>query len=156
MLSFLEAAETEIPTLTGIKYTATELSAFVECKQFRSGKYNMLFGADEMLLAGLSMGADGAVGSTYNFMAPIYNLIIEKYKEGDLTSAQKHQAKAAELIRIITGPTGMTGLKVAMRLAGFDCGPHRLPLKTPSPGTIEEMRNRLEAAGFFNWNSPPS
>ena len=52
------------------------------------------------------------------------------------------------------GPTGMTGLKIAMRLAGFDCGPHRLPLKTPSPGIVEEMRNRLEAAGFFNWTSP--
>ena len=51
-------------------------------------------------------------------------------------------------------PTGMTGLKIAMRLAGFDCGPHRLPLKTPSPGIVEEMRNRLEAAGFFNWTSP--
>ena len=33
MLSFLEAAEKEIPTLTGIKYSATELSAFVECKR---------------------------------------------------------------------------------------------------------------------------
>ena len=154
MLSLLEIAEREIPNLVGIKYTAAELSAFVECKQFKSGKYNMLFGADEMLLAGLSMGADGAVGSTYNFMAPIYNTIIEKYKEGNLEAAQEYQAKAAELIRIITGPTGMTGLKIAMRLAGFDCGPHRLPLKTPSPGIIEEMRNRLEAAGFFNWTSP--
>ena len=48
----------------------------------------------------------------------------------------------------------MTGLKIAMRLAGFDCGPHRLPLKTPSSGIVEEMRNRLEAAGFFNWTSP--
>ena len=154
MLSLLEIAEREIPNLVGIKYTAAELSAFVECKQFKSGKYNMLFGADEMLLAGLSMGADGAVGSTYNFMAPIYNTIIEKYKEGNLNTAQEHQAKAAELIRIITGPTGMTGLKIAMRLAGFDCGPHRLPLKTPSSGIVEEMRNRLEAAGFFNWTSP--
>ena len=154
MLSLLEIAEREIPNLVGIKYTAAELSAFVECKQFKSGKYNMLFGADEMLLAGLSMGADGAVGSTYNFMAPIYNTIIEKYKEGSLKAAQEHQAKAAELIRIITGPTGMTGLKIAMRLAGFDCGPNRLPLKTPSTGIVEEMRNRLEAAGFFNWTSP--
>ena len=97
----MKIAEREIPNLVGIKYTAAELSAFVECKQFKSGKYNMLFGADEMLLAGLSMGADGAVGSTYNFMAPIYNTIIEKYKEGNLKAAQEHQAKAAELIRII-------------------------------------------------------
>ena len=71
-----------------------------------------------------------------------------------LKAALEHQAQAAELIRIINRPTGMTGLKIAMRLAGFDCGPHRLPLKTPSPGIVEEMRNRLEAAGFFNWTSP--
>jgi N-acetylneuraminate lyase len=33
----------------------------------------MLFGRDEILLAGLTMGAKGAIGSTYNYAAAIYN-----------------------------------------------------------------------------------
>ena len=32
--------------------------------------------------------ADGAVGSTYNFMAPIYNTIIRNIKEGNLKAAR--------------------------------------------------------------------
>ena len=114
----------------------------------------MLFGADEMLLAGLAMGADGAVGSTYNFLAPLYNKIVTDYQSGDKESAQAHQAKAAEFIRIIINTAGMPGLKTAMGIAGYDCGPHRLPLKTPSTGIADELRNRLESAGFLNWNSP--
>ena len=79
MLDLLKKSRAAIPTLIGIKYSCADLSDFVECTRFEKGKYNMLFGADEMLLAGLSMGADGAVGSTYNFLAPLYNRIIRDF-----------------------------------------------------------------------------
>ena len=154
MLDLLKKSRAAIPTLIGIKYSCADLSDFVECTRFEKGKYNMLFGADEMLLAGLSMGADGAVGSTYNFLAPLYNRIIRDFQDGDKDSSQLHQAKAAELIRIIIETAGMPGLKAAMTIAGFDCGPHRSPLRTPSPGIIDELRNRLDSAEFFNWNRP--
>ena len=154
MLDLLKAAEKDLPSLVGIKYSATELSTFVECKKYKDGKFNMLYGADEMLLAGLAMGADGAVGSTYNFLAPLYNRIISEFESGNKESAQTYQAKSAELIRAIISTAGMPGLKVAMAIAGFDCGPHRLPLKTPSPGIVDELRNRLESAGFLEWNVP--
>jgi len=154
MLDLLKKSRAVIPTLIGIKYSCADLSDFVECTRFEKGKYNMLFGADEMLLAGLSMGADGAVGSTYNFLAPLYNRIIRDFQDGDKDSSRLHQAKAAELIRIIIETAGMPGLKAAMTIAGFDCGTHRSPLRTPSPGIIEELRNRLDSAEFFNWNRP--
>ncbi len=154
MLELLKKSSEAIPSLAGIKYSCSDLSTFVECTRFDNGKYNMLFGADEMLLAGLSMGADGAVGSTYNFLAPLYNKIISDFNDNRIDSAQQHQAKAAELIRIIIETAGMPGLKAAMSIAGYDCGPHRSPLKTPSPGIMDELRNRLEIAEFFYWNKP--
>ena len=154
MLELLKKSSEAIPSLAGIKYSCSDLSTFVECTRFDNGKYNMLFGADEMLLAGLAMGADGAVGSTYNFLAPLYNKIISDFKDNKIDSAQQHQAKAAELIRIIIETAGMPGLKAAMSIAGYDCGPHRSPLKTPSSGIMDELRNRLEIAEFFYWNKP--
>ena len=154
MLDLLKKSSEAIPSLIGIKYSCADLSTFVECTRFEEGKYNMLFGADEMLLAGLAMGADGAVGSTYNFLAPLYSRIISDFQAGDKDSSQHHQAKAAELIRIIIETAGMPGLKAAMTLAGFDCGPHRSPLRTPSPGIMDELRNRLDSAEFFYWNKP--
>jgi N-acetylneuraminate lyase len=44
-----------------------------------------------MLLSALSVGAYGAVGSTYNFAAPLYHEIIEAYQQGDMELAQKLQ-----------------------------------------------------------------
>ncbi len=154
MLELLKKSRESIPSLVGIKYSCADLSTFVECTRYEDGKYNMLFGADEMLLAGLAMGAHGAVGSTYNFLTPLYSKIISDFQAGDQDSSQLHQAKAAELVRIIIETAGMPGLKATMTIAGFDCGPHRSPLKTPSQGIIDELRNRLDAAGFFRWNKP--
>jgi len=51
-----------------IKYTSNDFFTMEQCKSNFPKKivYN---GFDEMFLAGLSMGADGGIGSTYNFMA---------------------------------------------------------------------------------------
>ena len=46
---------------------------------FDNNKYNMLWGVDEALLSGLIAGADGAVGSTYNYAAPLYNKILDLF-----------------------------------------------------------------------------
>ena len=52
----------------GIKYTSNDFFTLEQCKTNFPHKvvYN---GFDEMLLSGLVMGADGGIGSTYNFMA---------------------------------------------------------------------------------------
>ncbi len=149
MLELLRRAERELPTLAGIKYSASDLGPFAECKAFAGGRYQMLFGCDEMMLAGFAMGADGAVGSTYNFLAPLYLKIIDDFRSGDLESARAGQTRAAEWIRIILTSAGMPGLKATMALAGRDCGAVRPPLQQPPPGILDELRSRLEAAGFF-------
>ena len=52
----------------GVKHTSSDYFLMEQLKASFPGKlvYN---GFDEMFLAGLSMGADGGIGSTYNFMA---------------------------------------------------------------------------------------
>ena len=55
----------------GIKHTSND---FFSLEQFKTRFPEKLVfnGFDEMLLAGLSMGADGDIGSMYNFMAEKY------------------------------------------------------------------------------------
>ena len=43
---------------------------------------------DEMLLGALAMGAEGAVGSTYNVIAPVYLALIEAFRRGDMHTAR--------------------------------------------------------------------
>ena len=55
------------------------------------------------LLGALSMGANGAVGSTYNlnYMIPIYNNVIESYKSGDMSTALASQNQAVQLVQLL-------------------------------------------------------
>src|SRR5690606_38920510 len=65
MVAFLQEAETAIPNLAGIKYTASTLHEYQPCLNYKNAKFDILFGYDEMLLPALSVGAKGAIGSTY-------------------------------------------------------------------------------------------
>src|SRR5690606_18346734 len=77
MLELLKTAEELIPNFRGIKYTAPTLHEYEACLNYKEGKYDILYGLDEMLLGALAVGAKGAVGSTYTFAAPLYKKIIE-------------------------------------------------------------------------------
>ncbi len=64
-LAFLEAAPARIPSLAGVKFSSRDVEVMQQCLAFDGGRFNILFGVDEMLLSGLAAGADGAVGRTY-------------------------------------------------------------------------------------------
>ena len=72
----------------GIKYTSNDFFTLEQCKTNFPDKivYN---GFDEMFLAGLSMGADGGIGSTYNFMADKFVQIQSLFKNNNITKAQQ-------------------------------------------------------------------
>jgi len=57
-----EAGEA-IPTFRGIKFTHNDFMAYRQCLGFDDGRVDVLFGPDEMLLAGLDCGARGAVAA---------------------------------------------------------------------------------------------
>ena len=145
---FLRAAAPRIPNLAGIKFTYENLMDFAECLRLDGGRYDIVFGRDELLIAGLSLGARGAIGSTFNFMAPIYHEIIAAFEKGDLAKAQEKQAAANEVIKILFDRGGLSPGKAMMKIIGIDCGPTRLPLRTLSAKEEAQLREELDAAGF--------
>jgi N-acetylneuraminate lyase len=151
VLDLLERAEGQLPSLAGIKYSATTVHEFQACLDFAQGRYEILFGCDEMLLSSLSVGALGAVGSTYNFAAPLYNALIEAFGRGDIREARRLQGLSLRMIRLLCRYRGQPGFKAIMGLLGLDCGPNRLPLDTLSADEIQAMRRDLEEIGFFEW-----
>ncbi len=148
----LAAAETRVPTLAGVKFTYENLMDFARCLAFGSGRYDMLFGRDEILLAGLSLGARGAVGSTYNFAAPIYGQVIKAFNAGDLSAARAAQARAVQMVAVMARyGGGVTAGKAIMSLIGLDCGPVRCPLTDTSASARRTLETELEQAGFFEF-----
>lgn len=151
MVEFLRAGGPRISTLRGIKFSDTLLHEMLACVEFDGGKYDILFGVDEMLLAGLAFGAKGAVGSTFNFAAPLYRKIIAAFEAGEMDEARRLQSLSAEMVRIIVGNGGRGGLKATMEFVDADCGHSRLPTVTTSQVQRARMKKELTALGFFDW-----
>jgi N-acetylneuraminate lyase len=149
MVELLEHAPAKIPNFAGIKFTAPFINEFQTLIAASKGRFDILFGRDEMLMSGLSGGAAGAVGSTYNFAAPIYRRVIEAFQRGDVKEANRCQGLSVEMVNIVLRYRGHAGLKATMSLLGLDCGPGRLPIVSLKPEEIESMRRELEGIGFF-------
>ena len=144
----MEAAAERIPTLAGIKFSHTQLDMLIRCKAVGGGRFATLFGVDEMLLAAWAAGCDGAVGSTYNFMAPRYLEVLAAFEAGRIDDARRLQQQATVITRRIVKKHGVSGLKAAMSLIGSDCGPTRLPLPQLSRAEIEQLHQEIVLAGF--------
>jgi N-acetylneuraminate lyase len=154
-VELLRKVPAKIPNFAGIKYTAPTTDEFQTLLEMQDDHYCILFGRDEMLLSGLAVGAQGAVGSTYNFAAPLYNRVIAAYKRGDVEEARRWQSRAVAMVRILLRYRGHAGLKATMSLLGLDCGPNRLPVVTLKPEEVEKMRLELDTLGFFPWVAAP-
>ena len=150
---FLAAAHGKIPNLAGIKFTHENLMDYGRSGAVADGRYSMLFGRDEILLAGLSLGAAGAVGSTYNFAAPLFHKIVKAFDAGDIAGARKEQARAQEFIDVLHNHGGLSAGKAIMNLIGVDCGPVRLPLRSLTPDQASHLKTELQAIGFFEYCS---
>jgi len=148
---FLEAGSARIPTLAGAKFTFENLMDFQQCLGLEGGRFNMLFGRDEILLSALALGATGAVGSTYNYAAPLFRRIIDAFDAGDLACARTEQARAVAMIELLIKYGGLRAGKAMMKMIGYDCGPVRLPVQTLTGEPYEALRGELESIGFFDY-----
>ncbi|WP_438481328.1 dihydrodipicolinate synthase family protein [Oleiharenicola lentus] len=149
MADFLPLAAARIPNFAGIKFTHENLMDYTLTLAAAKDRYDILFGRDEILLSALVVGAPGAVGSTYNYMAPIFNRVVAAYVAGDLNAARAHQLKVTQVIASMVKHGGLPAGKAIMSLIGLDCGSVRAPLVQPSADSIAKMRAELEQLGFF-------
>ncbi len=130
MVKFVARAAERIPNFAGLKFTDENLMEFGNCVELDGGRFNMLYGRDEILLAGLVTGAHGAIGSTFNYSAPIYLRVIDAFERGDMPSAMREMTRARRCVQVLIDFGGLPAGKAMLKLCGIDCGPVRLPLRT--------------------------
>jgi len=153
MPEFLKKAGNVIPNLAGIKFTHHNMMELLQCSQMDGGKWDILHGFDEVLLCGLSMGAKAAVGSTYNYIAPLYQQIIDSFQNGARDPARHYQSQSVKFIEIlIRYGGGVIGGKPVMKMIGLDCGPLRVPARNLSDEEVKQYERELKEIGFFEWN----
>ena len=153
MIEFLREGQNRISNLAGIKFSHTDIMDLAQCLTFEDGKYNVLFGKDEILLSAMVFGAKGAVGSTYNFAAPLYHIIMTAFQAGEIESARIEQNRAVEMVEILIKYGGISAGKAIMKMIGIDCGPVRPPLLNLTNEEYDKMYADLSEAGFFTYCS---
>jgi N-acetylneuraminate lyase len=151
MPEFLKFAPDQVPTLAGLKFTNPDLIAYQSCLRVQPGKFDIAWGLDECLLAALAVGAVGAVGSSYNFAAPIYHRLMEAFARGDLETARAEQQRSLQLIDLLAGFGFMGAAKAVMGMLGVNVGPSRLPNTNLTAEQHKSLRKDLGELGFFEW-----
>ena len=156
MKAFLELASVTIPNLQGIKFTHHNLMEMQQCMMFENGRFEILHGYDEVLLGGLALGIKAAVGSTYNYMGPLYQQLISYFESGNLIAARKLQQFSVKLVEVLLKYRGgVVAGKAIQSLCGIECGPCRLPCKQFLKRRSIPFRKELDALDFFEIMNNP-
>jgi N-acetylneuraminate lyase len=153
MVRLLEEVHNNIPNFAGIKYTHEDFMDFQSCMNFAGGRYDMLWGRDENMLSALALGAKGAVGSTFNYAAPLYSAMITAFENNDLITAQQLQQRSIDMIRLLGKYGGISTGKAYMKLVGVDCGSFRLPVKNMGATEFEMFKLDVANLGFDSFKS---
>lgn len=153
MIDLLKEVDSLIPTFAGIKYTHEDFMDFLSCTNFNNRKYDMLWGRDENMLSALVLGSRGAVGSTYNYAAPLYHDLIAAYDRGDLEAANALQQKSIDMITLLGKYGGIATGKAYMKLVDLDCGTFRLPVKNMNAEQFTSFKEDVDALDFGSFKS---
>lgn len=145
IVSFMKAAGDAIPNLFGLKYTDTKLHEYQQCLEIGDGRYDVVWGTDEMLLGALASGAQAAIGSTYNVIAPIYLEMLKAFEANRIADARSLQMEAVRLIRVLGQYPFHSAMKEVLRLMGHDFGTCRLPQRGLSESEIQQLVQSLRS-----------
>ena len=155
MEEFLETAPARIPNLRGIKFTNQDLMAYQLALRAGGGRFDLPWGCDEFFLAALALGAQGAVGSTFNFAPGIYQRMQQAFARGDLETARAEQFRSVQLVKVLAKRGYMGCAKALMVHLGVPVGPARLPNANPDAAAVKAMLDELAQIGFFAWKDAP-
>lgn len=125
--------------IAGVKHTSSD---FFMLEQMKTAHPEKVFfnGSDEMLSSGLTAGADGGIGSTYNVMPQYYAAIYKHFLDNDMEKAKAVQKKANKVIAAMISGGVLPSVKYLLNLLGIDAGVCRKPF-LPLP---EESKKKLQ------------
>lgn len=124
--------------LRGVKYTSADMFLLERIKT-NNKDLTVLNGYDEMLTAGLAMGADGGVGSTYNCMAPLIRSIYDHMQSGEIEKARACQKKVNAVIACMSRHGVFASVKAILEYQGMSFGGCRRPFAPLSEEAREEL-----------------
>lgn len=138
----------EVDNITGIKWTSSDYFQMMLLKDMTHGEMNIINGPDEMLLMGLNAGADGGIGTTYNFMIDIIRGVWDNFQKGGIEKAREYQIRAARIIYPLLNYKVIPATKVILEEMGFDVGYPSYPMKHYTDEQKKDVLRAVREAGL--------
>jgi len=140
-----------IPGMAGMKFSAPEIADMYRIGLLAGEGFNLLSGPDELMVQAAMLGANGAVGTSYNHMPGPFLKAYEALRTNDYETAKALQLQANQGIELYHRFGGIRVGRAILRLQGLDCGGMRAPLSSFPETQMDELRRDLEAMDFFSW-----
>lgn len=123
--------------IEGVKHTnqvVYQMERFIELNP----DLTIFNGFDETMVAGLALGAQGNIGSTFNCMLPHYLKIYNAFNEGRIDEARQMQHKANNIMEAFCTVGLIPAVKYVVCKQGIDVGIARRPF-----GVLDEKAKAL-------------
>ena len=136
------------PNVVGIKDSSGNLGQLAQDRMMVNRRFYTLVGSDNLILAGLANGADGAVAGNANVFPEPFVSLFKAVAGGDWASAGAFQDKVTAGAGILGNGSDLSLFKGVLRRRGLETGPVRRPLVTASEAVIDRCVDAMQAAGI--------
>jgi N-acetylneuraminate lyase len=138
----------ELPNVAGFKFTDFDLFTLSRVRRPGLAGFN---GRDEVLAAGLLMGADGGIGTFYNLVPELFVQIYELGRAGRWEETRAIQDRLNALIVFTLAFPLFPAVKQILEWSGLPCGTCLPPRPRLTPRQQSDLRAGLTALGFADF-----
>lgn len=134
-----------IPNVVGLKFTDFDL---YRLSLIQRAGHIIFNGRDEVLAAGLLMGAHGGIGSFYNLAPGLFVSLYDHARAGRWAEARTTQDRINDLIRAVLRFPMLAAIKRLLTWSGIDCGYPVPPRRALTAEEESALRDAVRLAGF--------
>jgi len=135
-----------IDSVAGLKFTDYNFY-MMEGLLAHASQPHVFNGHDEVMVAGMAMGAQAGIGSYYNILPGRMLEIYRAMREDDLAEARRIQAEVNQVIRAVGQFGHAVGMRTVLKHQGIDCGPPARPATGLSREAEEDLKRAVEETG---------
>lgn len=129
-----------IPGIFGVKEAGDDAVKVARTlRQTRPG-FQVWSGNDSLAVAEIALGAKGVISVLSNVFPRETIAMVDAALDGDFDTASALQQRLQPVMDALCAEVNPIPIKAAMALAGYDCGPCRLPLTRAKASTVELLK----------------
>ena len=128
----------------GIKECTPSIAQFSKLISMIGDKISFLCGEEFFLTTQTILGAKGAILATSNLIPRFWRTVLDSLQAGDVPKATALYMEILPFLHAVFGETNPGPLKLALKLAGMDCGEALPPLHAPCEELTRTLRNEMK------------